>query len=132
MLGAGCWVLGAGCMGAGCRVKGSKVQGDEKKFKILIKCISLVFCLSSGVLNAQILRDTATLNLITKGINYIYDFQFKNAGEIFNKISQSCPGHPIVPLFSGIITYWENYPLLPSSDASDSFEKEHAKLHCIM
>lgn len=96
----------------------------NKKFKIFVKCVGLVFYLSISVLNAQILKDTASLNLITKGINYIYDFQFKNAEEVFNKISLTCPGHPIVSLFSGIITYWENYPLLPSSDASISFEKE--------
>ena len=96
----------------------------KKKFKIFIKCVGLTFFLCSPVLKAQILQDTASLNLITKGINYIYDFQFKNAEEVFSKISMKCPGHPIVPLFRGIISYWENYPLLPSSVASVSFEKE--------
>lgn len=96
----------------------------NKKFKIYVKCVCLAFCLNSSVLHAQILKDTATLNLITKGINYIYDFQFKNAEEVFNQISLTCPGHPIVSLFRGIITYWENYPLLPSSAASVSFVTE--------
>ncbi len=96
----------------------------NKRFISFMKCLGFSFCLSTTILNAQILKDSASLSLITKSINYLYDFQFKDAEEVFNKITLTCPGHPIVPLLSGIIVYWENYPLLPTSTASVSFVKE--------
>jgi len=94
------------------------------RFKILIKCITLVFCLSTTALHGQLLKDTASINLIKKGIDYIYDFQFDNAGEVYRKISQSYPEHPVIYLFKGMMTYWENYPLLPTSPAHVYYEEE--------
>ena len=74
-------------------------------------------------INAQILKDTATLNLITKGISDIYNRQFKDADEVYNSLVQSYPEHPIKFLFKGMMIYWENYPLLPSSPARVPFEE---------
>lgn len=96
----------------------------KKSFKILIKYFSLLFFLSTGALNAQILRDPVNIDLIKKGIDYVYNFQFENAREIYADLSQSYPGHPIVHLFKGMMTYWENYPLLTSSSERVTFENE--------
>jgi len=101
----------------------------KKSFKIFIRYFSLFFLLSAGALNAQILRDSVNLDLIKKGIDYVYNFQFDNARAVYAKISQSYPGHPIVHLFKGMMTYWENYPLLTSSSERISFENELR--HCI-
>lgn len=96
----------------------------SKRFKILINCITLLLCLVTVTLHAQILKDTASLNLLKKGIDYVYNFQFDNSGEIYSKLSQSYPGHPVVYLFKGMITYWENYPLIPTSPAHVSYEED--------
>ena len=70
------------------------------------------------------LQDTATLNLVRKDVDYIYNLQFDSAREVYTKIIKSYPGHPIVYLLKGIMTYWENYPMLHTSPSHDSFEED--------
>jgi hypothetical protein len=94
------------------------------RFKIFIKCTGLYLCLSTMPIDAQILKDTTSLNLIKKDIDYIYNLQFNNAHEVHLKISQLYPGHPVVLLLNGMMTYWENYPMLFTTSARYSFEKE--------
>jgi len=96
----------------------------KKSFKILIKCILLSSCLNTATVSAQILQDTASLNLIKKGVDCIYNRQFNCADEIYSKISEIYPKHPIVVLFNGIKTYWEYYPLTTTSAARVSFEED--------
>jgi hypothetical protein len=55
-------------------------------------------------------------------LNYIYNLQFNNAREVHSKISRLYPGHPVVFLLNGMMTYWENYPMLSTTSARDSFE----------
>lgn len=80
--------------------------------------------LSSTPLNAQLLQDTTTLSLVKKDIDYIYNLQFNDAHEVYTKIIQAYPGHPIVFLLRGITTYWENYPMLHTSPSRTSFEED--------
>ena len=94
------------------------------RLKSLIKCSFLCLCLSTVSTKAQILQDTNSLILIKKDIDYIYNFQFNNARDIQSKISRLYPGHPIVFLLNGILTYWENYPMLSTSYARDSYEED--------
>jgi tetratricopeptide (TPR) repeat protein len=47
-----------------------------------------------------------------------------NAREIHSKISRLYPGHPVVFLLNGMMTYWENYPMLSITSARDSFEED--------
>jgi hypothetical protein len=96
----------------------------ENRFKIFIISFMLSFCIGTGTLNAQILKDTASLNLIKRGVDSIYNMQFRYSEEVYRKISKLYPDHPVVILFKGIMTYWENYPLLPASYARTSFEAE--------
>jgi hypothetical protein len=100
-----------------------------KVFRRFTTCVTLSFFVSIAAINAQILQDTASLNLVKKGIDSVYNTQFAYAHEALRKISQLYPEHPIVILFKGIITYWENYPLLSNSAAASSFEKDMR--HCI-
>jgi hypothetical protein len=85
----------------------------------------MVWCfLSTTALQGQILKDTASINLLKSGTDDIYDFRFEKAREVSQKLNQSFPGHPVVYLLNGIITYWENYPLIPSSPACNSYEND--------
>jgi hypothetical protein len=84
----------------------------------------LLFCFSTAAIDAQILQDTASLNLIKKGADSIYNMQFTYSEEVYRKISKLYPEHPVVILFKGIMTYWENYPLILVSPARAAFEKE--------
>jgi tetratricopeptide (TPR) repeat protein len=96
-------------------------QGKSLKITILL------FCLASSCLQAQILNDSSTVHLIKKGIDDIYNFQFDEAHKIYTKIYKNFPGNPIVSLFGGLITYWENYPLVPSDPSHSIYEKEMRK-----
>jgi hypothetical protein len=84
----------------------------------------LVFCVNNSPIKSQILTDTSSLNMIKRGVDYIYNYQFDKADNIYNNISKAYPEHPVVFLFKGMKTYWENYPIIPSSSAMASFEKD--------
>ncbi len=94
------------------------------RFKILIKCTGLYLCLSTAPINAQILQDTTSLNLIRENIGYIYNMQFDKARDVQSKIRELYPGHPVLSLLNGMITYWENYPLVSTNNARFSYENE--------
>jgi len=99
----------------------------NKRFKISILFFGLALYLSISSLSGQILKDSTSIRLIKKGIDYIYNFQFNNAYKVSAELSKLYPGHPINYLFKGMIAYWENYPLITTSTARESFEEEMKK-----
>ncbi len=96
-------------------------------FKNILRCIGLSLSLGFASVHAQILHDTTTLNLVKEDVDYIYNLQFKNAREVYTKIIRLYPEHPIVFLLRGIMTYWENYPMLHTSPSRSSFEEDMLK-----
>jgi hypothetical protein len=81
----------------------------------------MLFTSGNNVINAQMLKDTASFRLIEKCVDYIYGFQFRNAEEICQKINDLNPEHPVILLLNGMIKYWANYPLTPSSPLHVSY-----------
>jgi hypothetical protein len=98
-----------------------------RRYKITIKCMGLFMFISLAPVNAQLLRDTSALNLVREDISHIYNLQFDEAREVYTKISNLYPAHPIVFLLRGIITYWENYPLLNTNPSHVIFEEDMRK-----
>jgi hypothetical protein len=96
----------------------------SRKFKIILKCVWLSVFLSSVQASAQLLQDSSTMNLVKVDVDYIYNLQFDSAREVYAKIGQIYPEHPIVFLLKGLMTYWENYPMLHKSPSHVSFEKD--------
>lgn len=96
----------------------------KKGVKRLVILVVISFCLSTAVINAQFLKDTASINLIKRGIDYVYNCQFSKADDVFNAVSNLYPGHPVMYLLKGMIIYWKNYPLVSSSQARAEFEKD--------
>lgn len=92
--------------------------------RIFIGNIIVISCLSANLVNAQILRDSSALSLVKKTVDNIYDLRFSEAREEYLKLSHDYPGHPVCYLLKGMMTYWENYPLLPSSPAHVSYEAD--------
>jgi tetratricopeptide (TPR) repeat protein len=80
--------------------------------------------LTTTSLNAQVLKDTASLSIIKKCVDCIYNFQFSEADQIFIKFNNSHLGHPLVYLINGMKTYWEHYPLVTTSGERSSFEND--------
>ncbi len=94
------------------------------KIKIML---FVLIGLNTGRMEGQLLKDTSSINLIKKGIDYVYNFQFGNAARIDKELRRLYPGHPLTYLFKGMITYWENYPLTTTSAARQSFEEDMRK-----
>lgn len=80
-------------------------------------------CLSTVTVKSQIFQDSIALKLVKKNIDLIYNQQFSEAHEVYLNICQMYPSHPIVFILNGMMIYWENYPLLSTTPARDSFEK---------
>ncbi len=73
---------------------------------------------------AQVLSDTASSNMVKRCVGNIYNFRFDEAREIAQVINHSFPRHPVGHILNGMITYWENFPLLPSTPPGNSFQDE--------
>jgi hypothetical protein len=95
----------------------------RNRFKICKLGLSLLVLLNVSV-NAQVLSDTAMLNLIKQGVDYIYNFQFDKASAVYEKIKLRYPGHPVPYLYRAMMTYWKYFPLIPSSPALKSFSDD--------
>ena len=92
-----------------------------------MKWLVLILWLNPVLINAQILKDTVSLNLVKKSIDYTYNLRFKESGEAIKKLSQTYPQHPAAYLLEGMQIYWENYPLTPSSPECQNFERNLRK-----
>jgi hypothetical protein len=93
-------------------------------FKILVCFAGLSVFAGSSPVEAQLLSDSAVLNLVKRDIDCIYNLKFREARELYAKIITAYPEHPVGYLIRGMITYWENYPLLNASPSKDSFEDD--------
>jgi hypothetical protein len=96
----------------------------SRLFKILVCLTGLSVYTCSFSVEAQLLRDSTILNLVKKDIDCIYNLQFTKARDLYTKIISAYPEHPVGYLIRGMITYWENYPLLNSSPSKASFEED--------
>jgi len=99
------------------------------RFYIFMVCIGLFLMPGTNTAHAQILEDSNSLSLVRNEIDCIYNLQFKNANEIYEKIARIYPEHPVLFLLRGLSTYWKNYPMLITAPARVSFEEDMR--HCI-
>lgn len=99
---------------------------NTQQYKLIL-LFFFALILSITPVKSQILKDSASINLVKKGIDYIYNFQFSNAETVGKEIKKLYPEHPINLLFRGMITYWKNYPLTPTSEAKSAFESDMRK-----
>jgi hypothetical protein len=88
----------------------------------MIRFIMISYCLTAPTVYGQMLNDSASVTLVKKCVDDIYNFQFDSARDISQKINHFFPQHPVVYLLNGMIMYWENYPLIPSSPARKAYE----------
>jgi len=94
------------------------------RLRKLLKLLCFMLIMSSAPMTGQILLDTSALNLVKKDVDNIYNYKFKEAEEEYSKIVRLYPGHPIVYLLRGMMTYWQNYPMLHTSPSHVNFEDD--------
>jgi hypothetical protein len=97
----------------------------QKIFCLIVFIVSLTIAVNPA--KGQVLKDTATFRMMCKGVDYIYNMQFTKAREVFREVARIYPDHPIIYVYKGLITYWENYPLTPASPQKEAFEKDMEK-----
>lgn len=54
-------------------------------------------------------------------LQHTYGFSFGEARAIQSELALSTPGHPAPVFLEALIVYWENFPLIPSKEASGRF-----------
>ncbi len=87
--------------------------------------VGLLFLIAgTSMAQAQILRDKNAVKALKRNMDLIYNADFKQAHKLYDSISKTYPGSPVVFLLHGILTYWENYPLLSTSPWHNSFEND--------
>jgi tetratricopeptide (TPR) repeat protein len=94
----------------------------SKGVRVIVGCLVVSYFLSTSAIHGQILKDTSALNLLKLGVDDIYGFRFDDARDVSIRLNNIYPGHPVINLYNGMVTYWENYPLIPSSPLSVSYE----------
>lgn len=60
---------------------------------------------------AQLLSDNESKQLITKGLDKLYNYEFKEADGYFQQIKAKYPKHPVTPLLSAFQLQWQNIPI---------------------
>lgn len=103
------------------------MKSDALTYRLcpLFKTAFIPFLMAlSCSLNGQIILDTSAVKLIRYGISNIYNCQFEKAEIVKDSIARVYPGHPVNNLYRGMLIYWKNFPLLPSSPARSTFESE--------
>jgi hypothetical protein len=101
--------------------------------QLIIKCktflmwFAIFLWLNPFLINAQILKDSASLNLVRKSIDATYNLRFTESGEALEKLRKAYNGHPVMYLLDGMQIYWKNYPLTSYSPASSAFENNLKK-----
>lgn len=75
------------------------------------KLLLFIFAFVSITSKAQLLQDTHTQQIISKGLDKLYNFEFKAAEANFQKIPSSYSSHPVVDLIEALQLQWENVPI---------------------
>lgn len=71
----------------------------------------LLFLFISSTTFAQLLNDNESKQLIIKGLDKLYNFDFKEADVFFQKVKAKYPKHPVSPLLSALQMQWQNLPI---------------------
>lgn len=61
--------------------------------------------------SAQLLHDNDSKQSIIKGLDKLYNYEFKEADAFFTKVKNRYPQHPVTPLLSAIQVQWQNLPI---------------------
>ncbi len=91
--------------------------------KYYLCCILIVSAIGTSNIKAQILYDSVAVQMIKVCVGHMYNMEFEKAREEFSVIEHLYPGHPVIYLLNGFMTYWENYPLIPGSPECKTFEE---------
>jgi tetratricopeptide (TPR) repeat protein len=59
-----------------------------------------------------------------KGLNHLYNLEFKEARALFNRIDERYPDHPVGPFLKGLNIWWEILLDLPDTSHDEAFYRQ--------
>lgn len=93
----------------------------NKASTFVITLLLLFFCNEA---KSQVLSNHKAVEFIRQGITHIYKMEFEEAAAVGDSVSHLFPGHPVNILYRGMMIYWQNFPIIPSSPEHILFEEE--------
>ena len=75
---------------------------------LLFATSSLLIAISS---KAQILDDRMTMEVVQRGIDHIYNYEFAEADAMRRQLQSRYPGHPVTYFISAFQMYWQYLPI---------------------
>jgi hypothetical protein len=86
--------------------------------------VIIILILSPAVNSGgQVLQDAQAVENIRKGVSYIYNCEFEQANAVALYLEKKYPNHSVSYLFKGMIIYWQYFPVIPGTRASEQFEE---------
>lgn len=79
----------------------------------LISCIISILFISHAS-QAQLLADQKALDLVQKGIDHIYNLEFREASAVLQQVRSAYPNHPVTYLLKAQQMYWQYLPIKDS------------------
>ena len=76
---------------------------------LLFATSSLLIAISS---KAQILDDRMTMEVVQRGIDHIYNYEFAEADAMRRQLQSRYPGHPVTYFISAFQMYWQYLPII--------------------
>ncbi len=89
--------------------------------QVLTALVGLVLFTTMASSQISYLERPDLLEKVEHCLHHTYGFSFDEARSIQNELSHLTPGHPAPVFLEALIVYWENFPLLPSKEASKEF-----------
>jgi tetratricopeptide (TPR) repeat protein len=72
---------------------------------------AVIFTLLYPPSSAQILNDRPTVQIIQKGVNHIYNYEFVEANAQIQQIQNKYPGHPLTYFMRAFQMHWQYLPI---------------------
>ncbi|MCD4710587.1 MAG: hypothetical protein K8R52_07055 [Bacteroidales bacterium] len=89
--------------------------------KQLVITVTGLLCLIQAEAQVSYFDRPDLLEKVEVCLQHTYGFSFDEARSIQSALSSSTPGHPAPLFLKALIVYWENFPLVPSKEASKHF-----------
>jgi hypothetical protein len=70
---------------------------------------------------AQLLNDNESKQLIIKGLDKLYNYEFKEADTYFQQVKNKYSKHPVTPLLSAFQLQWQNLPIEQNTKALSQY-----------
>lgn len=92
-----------------------------RMLKQLLFIVTGLLCLIQAEAQVSYLDRPDLLEKVEVCLQHTYGFSFDEARSIQSALASFTPGHPAPVFLEALIVYWENFPLVPSKEASKQF-----------